>query len=84
MSTSRYKTTPQDVTYKLLFYDGRWILDDFFFDYDDGERVVESEEMKWFIDYYGEPDADASQDAAEKPSATKPREATPAKDTKTK
>ena len=74
----------QDVTYKLLFYDGRWILDDFFFDYDDGERVVESEEMKWFIDYYGEPDADASQDAAEKPSATKPREAAPARDTKTK
>ncbi len=74
----------QDVTYKLLFYDGRWILDDFFFDYDDGERVVESEEMKWFIDYYGEPDADASQDAAEKPSATKPRESSPARDTKTK
>ena len=62
----------QDVTYKLLFYDGRWILDDFIFDYDDGERVIESEEMKWFIDFYGKSDTDS--EAAEKPSAMKPKE----------
>ena len=73
----------QDVTYKLLFYDGRWILDDFIFDYDDGERVIESEEMKWFIDYYGEPSGDAGA-PAEKPSATKPKEVAPSADTKKK
>ena len=61
----------QDVTYKMLYYDGRWILDDFIFEYADGERVIESEEMKWFIDFYGAPE---SEDSDIKVSADKPKE----------
>lgn len=61
----------QDVTYKMLYYDGRWILDDFIFEYADGERVIESEEMKWFIDFYGAPE---SEDSDNKVSADKPKE----------
>ena len=65
----------QDVTYKLLFYEGRWILDDFIFDYSDGERIIESEEMKWFIDYYGDSgDPDSAEKNTDKASATKPKE----------
>ncbi len=63
----------QDVTYKMLYYDGRWILDDFIFEYADGERVIESEEMKWFIDFYGAPE---SEDSDIKVSADKPKENT--------
>ena len=51
----------QDVTFKLLFYDGRWILDDFIFEYPDGESVCESEEMKWFINYFGKPEEEEDQ-----------------------
>ena len=76
----------QDVTYKMLFYNGKWILDDFIFEYSDGERVIESEEMKWFIDFYGASDTDDSGDndtpkatptqgtAKPKESASKPKD----------
>ena len=61
----------QNVTYKMLFFNGKWILDDFIFEYADGERVIESEEMKWFIDFYGAPESD---DNDNKDVAAKPKE----------
>ena len=43
----------QKVIYKLAFEDERWVIDDFIFEYSDGDVVSESEEMNWFIEEYG-------------------------------
>lgn len=43
----------QNVSFKLKFIGGEWLLDDFTFQYSDGESYTESKEMEWFIDTYG-------------------------------
>ena len=48
----------QNVTYKLVFVEDKWLIDDFIFEYSDGDRVSESEEMQWFIDTFGKADDD--------------------------
>ena len=85
----------QDVTYKLVFVDDHWLIDDFTFEYNDGEFVTESDEMNWFIDTFGTPLEDdekpssatssakdkSSAAAKEKPKASeKDKPSAPAKD----
>jgi len=52
----------QDVAFKLKFIGGQWIIDDFTFQYTDGEYYTESEEMKWFIETFGRAEATKSED----------------------
>ena len=47
----------QNVCFKLKFIGGEWLLDDFTFQYSDGESYTESKEMEWFIDTYGKYEA---------------------------
>lgn len=43
----------QNVTLKLTYEDEKWLIDDFIFEYTDGDRVSESEEMIWFLKEFG-------------------------------
>ena len=43
----------QTVTFKLVFEQEKWLIDDFTFMYDDGEFVRETDEMRWFIGKFG-------------------------------
>jgi len=43
----------QNVCYKLVYEEGKWLIDDFIFQYTDDKPVTVSEEMNWFIGEYG-------------------------------
>ena len=43
----------QNVSFKLVFEDNKWLIDDFTFQYIDDKPVTVSEEMEWFISEYG-------------------------------
>ena len=64
----------QKVICKLAFEDERWVIDDFIFEYSDGDVVSESEEMSWFLEEYGglkDDDEGKTAKSAEKSSTTK-------------
>ena len=43
----------QNVSFKLVYENNKWLLDDFTFQHNDNKPVTVSEEMEWFITEYG-------------------------------
>ncbi len=50
----------QTVIYRLSYENERWVIDDFIFVFDDGYRVSEKREMKWFTSKW-DPDRPAQE-----------------------
>ena len=48
----------QNVIFKLHFISNRWLIDDFVFEYSDGEHVSAASEMYWFVDMFTTKDDD--------------------------
>ena len=46
----------QNVILKLHFISNRWLLDDYVFEYSDGEHVSAASEMYWFVDLFSKKD----------------------------
>ncbi len=63
----------QNVSFKLKFVNGEWLLDDFTFQYSDGESYTESKEMQWFIDTYGKVESTEPETNPDSKSDTKPK-----------
>lgn len=61
----------QNVQFKLKYIGEEWLLDDFTFQFSDGESYTESKEMEWFIETYGK--FDATEEEEEEDKSSKPK-----------
>ena len=61
----------QKVQFKLKYIGDEWLLDDFTFQFEDGEYYTESKEMEWFIETYGKFEATEEEEEEEKNSKPK-------------
>ena len=72
----------QNVQFKLKYIGGEWLIDDFTFQYSDGESYTESKEMEWFIETFGKYEATEEEEEKEEKAVEKkaePKKAEPKK-----